>query len=414
MNLPITIHLLIGSVNNRTKNGFAPDIRQGLVQLQSFVDEFNALGLEPLKNDEFIDLIVETEAVFERKSKKYRGRNRPDKNDLAKVLEIRSGLGMNPYTVFQVRQLTELKPVSKIYALQEGKVVINESAGASFTEKEQLYPSDFAIDNLHIWDKTLTANEVRTNFGKYRDTMASKLTHNLEHLTVGVWNIWHGGIHWSLEKDGWDSRKRIVEMFQKKNVDVILMQETYSHGDFIAAELGYYFATTADIDYKYQGSNISVISRYPIEQIEVFEETEFNNVAVKLALSETQKIWAMSNWYGMNNFSKVFDFNKARFDNSGRIPVLFGGDFNAVPHTDGGDSPASIKLLDVGFTDAFRSLYPDVESHPAPTHQNGYRIDQLYYKGKGLKNITTEVVSEWPMGFPSDHYLIVSEFKLDF
>jgi len=41
-------------------------------------------------------------------------------------------------------------------------------------------------------------------------------------------------------------------------------------------------------------------------------------------------------------------------------------------------------------------------------NESGSRIDQLYYNGKGLKNISTKVVSEWSTGFPSDHFLIVS------
>ena len=53
---------------------------------------------------------------------------------------------------------------------------------------------------------------------------------------------------WSLKKDGWDSRMRIVEIIKEKNLDIVLLQETYSSGDFIAAELGYYFATTSDWD----------------------------------------------------------------------------------------------------------------------------------------------------------------------
>ena len=44
----------------------------------------------------------------------------------------------------------------------------------------------------------------------------------------------HGGIHWSLKKDGWDSRMRIVEIIKEKNLDIVLLQETYSSGDFIA------------------------------------------------------------------------------------------------------------------------------------------------------------------------------------
>ena len=88
---------------------------------------------------------------------------------------------------------------------------------------------------------------------------------------------------------------RIVEIIKEKNLDIVLLQETYSSGDFIAAELGYYFTTTSDWDYKYQGANISVISRYPIKEVKVAEETEFNNVAVKISISKTQEVWAMSN-----------------------------------------------------------------------------------------------------------------------
>ena len=157
-----------------------------------------------------------------------------------------------------------------------------------------------------------------------------------------------------------------------------------------------------------------MISRYPIREVQVSEETEFNNVAVKVAISDNQEIWAMSNWYGMQQFPTVSDFHKTRLANTDNIPVLFGGDFNAVPHTDGGDSPASKKMIEEGFTDAFRILYSDVEKYPGFTHRSGSRIDQLYYKGEGLKIHSTEVISSWPTGFPSDHFLIISKFDLDY
>jgi exonuclease III len=408
--------IVIGSIENSFdfEDKYSPEIENGLEQLQKLVNEFNGLGLEALKNEEFIDLIVNPNKLFDEKFSKYVGVNGPVKNDLSRALDIRKKLGSNPYTVFQNRELTNLKPVSKIYGLQDGTVIINESAAKLFTRNEKLYPSDFAMDKLSIWERTISAKEILDSYAIYKDASSFNLVKNIKDFTVGVWNIWHGGIHWSLEKDGWDSRMRIVEMIKEKNVDVVLMQETYSSGDFIAAELGYYYATTSDWDYCFQGANISVISRYPIKEMKVSEETEFNNVAVKLAISKTQEIWAMSNWYGMGQFPTVFDFHMSRFENADNIPILFGGDFNAVPHIDGGDSPASKKLLGAGFTDAYRSEYPDVEKYPGFTHRNGIRIDQLYYKGKGLDNNFTEVISSWPTGFPSDHYLIVSNFELNY
>ncbi|MBC8219130.1 MAG: endonuclease/exonuclease/phosphatase family protein [Proteobacteria bacterium] len=408
--------IVIGSVENTFdfENKHSLKIESGLQQLQMYVDEFNALGLDPLENEEFIDLLVDPEGLFDAKQEMQVDSYKTNKKDLAKALAVRRRLSSNPYTVYQNRNLTNLKPVSKIYALKDGKVMINDSSAKLFTLNEKLYPPEFSMDNLSIVEQTISAKEVLDSYRKYRKCEPFELASNLKDITVGVWNIWHGGMHWTLEKDGWDSRLRIVEMIKEKKIDIILMQETYSSGDFLAAELGYYFATTSDWDYCFQGANISVISRYPIQEVQVLHETEFYNVAVKLAISETQEIWAMSNWYGMNQFLTAFDFHKSRFAKADNIPVVFGGDFNAVPHTDGGNSPASKSMIEEGFTDAFRSLYPDVKKYPGFTHRNGERIDQLYYKGKGMKNDSTEVISLWPTGFPSDHYLIVSKFALDY
>ena len=55
-----------------------------------------------------------------------------------------------------------------------------------------------------------------------------------------------------------------------------------------------------------------------------------------------------------------------------------------------------------------------MDKFPGPTHRGGRRIDQIYYKGAGLKNTSTEVFSAWPSIFPSDHYLIKSVFELNY
>ncbi|MFC1555935.1 endonuclease/exonuclease/phosphatase family protein [candidate division KSB1 bacterium] len=413
--------LNIGSSENDFDydNKILPEIENGAKQLQAMVDEFNKLDVDDMEGEDLVSLIVDSRRLLRDKLEKL-GLNeeamkkKQESISLEKVNELSSQLASSPYTIFQNRNLTLLKPVSKIYSLKGKKVVINNRIAKSYTKSEELNPSDFTMDELSIWEKTLSVEEVWNGYLQYQNAESAKLEKNIKTLTVGVWNIWHGGQHWSLEEDGWDSRKRIAEMIRKENIDVILMQETYSSGDFIAAELGYYYAASSDWDYRMQGENISVISRYPIKEVHVTEATEFNNVGCKLVISETQEIYAMSNWYGMPQFTDVFDFHKGRFEESDNIPILFGGDFNAVPHTDGGNSPASEKMLESGFMDAFRSLYPDVQKYPGYSHRGGRRIDQLYYKGIGLKNIATKVVSSWSSGFPSDHFLIISKFDLNY
>lgn len=409
--------LVIGSKKNNFNynTNILPSILTGAVALQALVDAFNNIATENVSEEEFLSLIVDPKELYARKSKNTAETLSKEKEVLFNaVLKARGKLSTNPYTVFQNMELTKLKPISKLYSLKNGRVTINNYYAKQYTNEEQLYPSEFSMDDLTIWNHTLSPDEVRNSYSKYKNTTAFKLEKKQDSITVASWNIWHGGKHFTVNGDGWDSRLRIAELIKKNKIDIVLMQETYSSGDYIAAELGYYFATTSDWDYCFQGSNISVLSRYPIDKLEVLKETEFMNVAVKISVSNTQHIYAMSNWYGMSSFPLVYDFHQEKFNNSDTIPVIFGGDFNAVPQTDGGDNPASIKLIGNGFTDAYRNLYPNTKDFPGYSHASGSRIDQLYYKGKGLINTATELISTWPSGFPSDHYLIISKFALDY
>ena len=386
-----------------------PAIASGAERLQTFVDAFNALSERPIESDEFLRLIVDPRSLFEQRA----GRGIGDEA-WGPVAAAEAALMENPYTIHQALEFMEAAPLTKIYSLIDGKVVIRRDVAARYAERVRLSAPDSYIDDLAIWDRVLSPEEVRSSYTEHFESTDATLAEEVSTLTAAAWNIWHGGKHFTPEEHGWDSRVRVAEMIAEEGVDVVMMQETYSSGDFIAAELGYYFATTVDRDYLNQGANISVLSRYPIREVHVQDDSPFQNVGAKVQLSSAQDLYVMSNWYGMNQFPAVFDFHESRFAQSGTVPTLFGGDFNAVPHTDGGDSPASTALMDAGFTDAFRSLYPDVEQRPGPTHRSGRRIDQLYYKGAGLKNTSTRVISTRSRGFPSDHFLIVSRFDLDY
>jgi len=392
-----------------TVPGLLPAIERGAERLQAFVDAFNALGQRPIESDEFLRLIVDPRDLYEQRA----GHEIAD-DAWAPVAAAETALMDNPYTIHQALEFMEAAPLTKIYALIDGRVVIRRDVAARYAEQERLVSPEADIDELAIWDRVLSAEEVRGSYAVHFEPADVALPENVSTLTAGAWNIWHGGKHFTSEEHGWDSRERVAEVIAGEGVDVVMMQETYSSGDFIAAELGYYFATTVDWDYLNQGANISVLSRYPIRDVHVQEDSPFQNVGTRVALSSTQDMYVMSNWYGMNQFPAVFDFHQGRFAESDSVPALFGGDFNAIPHTDGGDSPASRALLGAGFTDAFRDLHSDVDQWPGPTHRSGRRIDQLYYRGSGLENTSTRVISTWNRGFPSDHFLILSRFDLDY
>ena len=400
-----------------------PKIELGAEQLQELVDAFSSFELGDLAPDDLIHLVVDPRRLFEERveaAARTRGadslafREAMAAVDWEPISAAKSSLMSNPYTVHQNLNFTGTAPLTKVYSLVDGRVVIQSDGAESIAQKERLYDPAFEMDNLSMWDRVLNHDEVLTSYADFFEPLGAELEENLQALNAASWNIWHGGKHWTVDEHGWDSRVAIADMIRDEAVDVVMMQETYSSGDFIAAELGYYFATTVDWDYLNQGSNISVLSRFPILDLHVQEDSPFQNVGVKVAISRSQDMYVMSNWYGMGQFPAVFDFHSTRFLESDSIPTLFAGDFNAVPHTDGGDSPASVALLDAGFTDAFRDLYPDAQAHPGPSHRNGRRIDQLYYKGAGLTNTSTRVILTRPGGFPSDHFLILSTFDLDY
>lgn len=408
---------LIGGQKKDTSldHDILPNIKMGTKQLQNYVNEFNKLNVGQVTEEEFISLIVEPEALYQRKlkSKNVQAKTNDQTTKLLNlVLKIKDSLHSNPYTVSQNHELTLLKPISQLYSLEQGTVKINLFYAKKYREQEHLYPSNFSIDDLTVWNKTLGSDQILKEFVKHKKANTIKSEQKLDTLTVAVWNIWHGGKHFTANKNGWDSRKRIAEILKTYNADIILMQETYSSGDFIAAELGYYFATTSDWDYKMQGSNISVISRFPILELEAPDEAEFMNISAKIELTKAQSIYAMSNWYGMSSFPIVYEHHKNKFDTANTIPVLFGGDFNAVAYLDNGTSEASRRLIETGFTDTYRNLHPNYSQFPGFTHTTGERIDQLYYKGNILQQIYTEVISTASDGFPSDHYMILSKFVI--
>ncbi|MBT3242246.1 MAG: hypothetical protein HN352_03785 [Bacteroidetes bacterium] len=418
-----TMDLTVGwrGTDNESDSNILPEIEEGVQLLQNLVNDFNQLGVGDVGTEDFESLIVDPKGLFEQKVEELKlltdKENRQILNvlkllDIDTVMRSRASLMKNRYTVHQVRDFMTVAPLLKIYSLHNGIVALDMEKAKNYSKMEKFYPPDFDMDNLMIWDRVVSAEEVLSSYSDFQEIEAPVSRQKLSSIVATDWNIHHGGIHNTIEEDGFDSRLRIVEMLKKENADVIMMQETYSNGDFIAAELGYYFATTVDWDYLNQGSNISVLSRFPIMELHVPPEAPFMNVAVKVSISDSQEMYVMSNWYGMNQFPAVYEFHESRFLDSDNIPVIFAGDFNAVPHTDGGNSPASIAMLKAGFTDAYRELFPDVEQFPGNTFQNGRRIDQLYYKGSSLKNVSTKVVSSWPNGFPSDHFMITTVFEL--
>jgi exodeoxyribonuclease-3 len=125
-----------------------------------------------------------------------------------------------------------------------------------------------------------------------------------------------------------------------------------------------------------------------------------------------------------------------------QAPVFVVGDFNEPSHLDWTERaakagrhpikveyPNSLAMIKAGFTDAYRTIYPDEMENPGYTWSSFYkfddptthhdRIDFVYFKGKGIKLNEVKIVGENRKDadivispYPSDHRGVVADFKL--
>ena len=125
-----------------------------------------------------------------------------------------------------------------------------------------------------------------------------------------------------------------------------------------------------------------------------------------------------------------------------QAPIFVVGDFNEPSHLDWTAAaakagrhpikvtyPTSTEMAKAGFTDAYRTIYPDEMKKPGYTWSSFYkfddptthhdRIDFVYYKGKGIKLNEVKIVGENRKDadivispYPSDHRALVADFKL--
>ena len=123
-------------------------------------------------------------------------------------------------------------------------------------------------------------------------------------------------------------------------------------------------------------------------------------------------------------------------------PVFVVGDFNEPSHLDWTEAaakagrhpikvayPTSTEMAKAGFSDSYRTIYPDEMKNPGITWSPAYnvgdprthhdRIDFVYFKGKGLEVKEVKILGENEENadlvvspYPSDHRAVVATFGL--
>lgn len=303
------------------------------------------------------------------------------------------------------------------------------------------------IDETRFWNRPLNAAEIAESYRRFFPLPSSVEAETPQRLKAQVWNIWHGGHRFGKQV----GVQRVIEVLKKENADVIGLVETYGSGAIIADSLGYYFYLIS--------SNLSILSRYPIEEtIPVFKP--FNAGGAFIRLSERQKIAFFDIW--LHYLPDITDLNKGKaavrkyeeeetktrlpeirailkeigpqLAAAEQTPVLLVGDFNVDSHLDWTEEtrplhngvtvnlPVSREMAKAGFHDSFRELSPDVRVNPgttwsplinlgaSPVSCIPQRIDFIYYRGSKWIPFRSEALRHHPVGWPSDHGSVTTSF----
>ena len=277
----------------------------------------------------------------------------------------------------------------------------------------------------------------------------------VKELTVLSFNLWFGGTQVI------NYHAKQVRFISNSGADIVGLQEsTGDHATRLANALGW--------DH-WQGSDVGVISRYPI--VQVYQPIDGAG-AVRIALDKGYEI---NFWnchlgytpYGPYDFcydhltpenvlrneiksrrtpqiKNIMKHMQSHLQRAPSTPVIFTGDFNAPSHLDWTDAtkslhcgigyfpwPTSKEPTSYGLIDSFREIHKDPLAEPGITWSPIYlendgrpepmdRIDFIYHKG--LKTQNSEVVlvgnpkpqpehkyNEWP----SDHAAVRTVFKID-
>jgi endonuclease/exonuclease/phosphatase family metal-dependent hydrolase len=300
------------------------------------------------------------------------------------------------------------------------------------------------IDEVQLYKDILPVTTLQQTVSKYLPGKKYPQVWAGSQVKVMNFNIWHGGNETGKET----GPQKIVDVIRQSGADIVSMQETYGSGAVIADALGYYFYL--------RGSNLSIMSRYPIVTTLPGYEPFYNGGA-RIKLNQHKEVAFYTNWLNYpfdywdmlekgqsfttdsliqqmdavngNRLRKILDKITPDINRDTQLPVIFCGDFNSGSHLDWVEStrhfngghvaafPAGKLMMAAGFKDSFREIHPDPLKERGitwtPQFPNAFkdRIDYIYYKGP-LQPVQSFTITTHPVQYPSDHAALVTTFRI--
>ncbi len=301
------------------------------------------------------------------------------------------------------------------------------------------------IDEIGIWTKSMDDRDFAKNFRFIKKEIAPCDEYASNDFKIATWNIWNGG----QQRGKVAGVKQTANIIKKADIDIISIQEDFGSGEVIADLLNYHYFKVSD--------NLSVISRFPIEETyHIYKPLNSGGANIKINKNKTIlfcPVWLnykpnirgllmnkeahMDSIINTEENSRanemkfiISEVKKFRYDNSDK-PIYLAGNFNCGSHLDWTPKnmenkygkvipfPTTLILSGNGFTDAYRKIWPDESENQgntySPIFKEGYqdRLDYIFYSDKDIKPIDAQIIDTSDSFFPSDHGLLVVTFKMN-
>lgn len=237
----------------------------------------------------------------------------------------------------------------------------------------------------------------------------------------------------------------VISWLKSNQPDVLLLQELKGteFPSEVFREIEYQSASVTQKTY----NGVAILSRYPIETVSTALGGDLTDTHARYLEVLVQGIRIVNvylpngNPVGTDKFAYKLAWMDRLMEQMGRwcidgIPTLVGGDFNVIPEDIDCHKPASWirdalfqpepraryrAMLQLGYTDAFRSLHPDERGQftfwdyfrQAFDNNRGIRIDHFLLSPPLTARLQSCVIDKTPRQLekPSDHTPIILELR---
>ncbi|OGJ93748.1 MAG: hypothetical protein A2487_09335 [Candidatus Raymondbacteria bacterium RifOxyC12_full_50_8] len=219
------------------------------------------------------------------------------------------------------------------------------------------------------------------------------------------------------------SWQHVLNIIRNSGAEIITINEANDPGVFyrIADSLGYYRVLSVHNTY-----NVGILSKYVIKDSAIYTSSTLSKslLEAKIEVSPDTFIYVFTSHlypFGTDNERRLEEIKEILpiMATKSKFPIVFAGDLNSRSQLDGlsGDYGAVTTLMaDSGFSDVYRSAYPDHSVQPGFTYNAqgaaDRRIDYIF-TNPGFSAISANVLDSGDYAqWPSDHFAVFAELDV--